>query len=131
MFSNKAYCLGATMLLFIVACKANGLDKSTDLPSSPSEVSSNEDYVESYFEKENSDEDELKNELDMLKRSALPKLRRIFIGKRYSPNEDMVEPVEWLSAKRSPPRRHLFIGKRAEQRSLNKKSGRVHRIFIG
>ncbi len=75
------------------------------------------------------DDEELQNDEDQevreLAKRALPKLRRIFIGKRGA--EDSSND-RLFDAKRAYPRRHLFIGKRSGDRT---KKGRVHRIFIG
>ena len=81
-----------------------------------------EDFEDFYLDSE-SDEDQEERELT---KRALPKLRRIFIGKR-GVEENLNEAL--LAAKRAAhPRRHLFIGKRSGDRM---KKGRIHRIFIG
>ena len=79
-----------------------------------------EDFSDFYLD--NQDVDTSEDSEELIKR-GLPKLRRIFIGKRAMNDVD-----EYL-AKRSNLRRHIFIGKRNENRY--KKHGRIHRIFIG
>jgi len=80
--------------------------------------------LEDFYSDDELQSDDDQEERELTKR-ALPKLRRIFIGKRGT--EDSSN--EWLfGAKRAHPRRHLFIGKRSGDRT---KKGRVHRIFIG
>ena len=80
---------------------------------------------EQIYDQQQEDEPEVGS--PSLKR-ALPKLRRIFIGKRGMDTEDLASPdLYWHSEKKAHPRRHLFIGKRSERQ----KKGRIHRIFIG
>lgn len=79
-----------------------------------------EDFPDLYLD--NQENEDLEDSLDLNKR-AVPRLRRIFIGKRT------MSDLDDYMAKRSNYRRHIFIGKRDQMRF--KKQGRIHRIFIG
>ena len=82
-----------------------------------------EDLIDLLSEVDDSEEDPMKR---LIPRN---KLHRVFVGKR---DQDLNElgSVEFLDEqKRGHPRRHLFIGKRIGYK--NKKSGKIHRIFIG
>ncbi len=119
-FKNIIYLLGSLVILACLILQAESNNSQTtpqDIDALLGSLDSSENVVDDSNE-------------DFIKRSSgpVPKLRRIFIGKRFMADDDDDDSNDYFVAKRGPPRRHLFIGKRD---NLNKKSGRVHRIFIG
>ena len=111
--------------VFFTICFVN----STAAVSPPTAMSSagDEDFEEIYLD----NEDELDQlDEDSFSKRGLPKLRRIFIGKREPETS-----AEWFVSQKRVPRRHLFLGKREPETSgewfLSEKRVPRRHLFLG